>query len=1821
MRSSRKKRIIAIVLCMVLALGGGAPSLLFDSFQADEISSEDTTSAVQSETATSEEAPAAEVTEPAAAEPEVSEPVATETPVVTEEPAVEEVAAPHQDEMELKQEMKDAEGNVYCTVTAKIPTETFAANTADVTMEVSTVDDQVTADTIKSLMEKNLAADKQLGSYFLYNVTFKVSGQITEATKPIEITFEQSNFQIGDVKKASTIYYNEANSTAGNVEPEIITIAQRDDKIEELQKAGLSLDTMDNDYDLSQITLNEDGTVKKIMVEGRRSTIYGCYLAEDKPTESTTTDETKKDETKTEESGSNLITETVTPEDEAAEKKKAEKDLVEAEALKYEDNDVTVTVSANEKGIIPEGVTLQVIPILPETQSSVTETSTIAVPEEKEPTTLLEANKSTEANVVTPASSASEYEKVKTQLEEKAANEDYDIAGFLAYDISFIDKDGNKVEPNGNVKVVIDYKQEAIPDGIETTEDTSVTVMHLEEDGNGQVKDVVDMVADPNKEATVDTNQKTEIKKAEFVTDSFSTFTITWMMASVVSEQAEPEVLSNNDYYTIRWNCTNSSAGIKEFRLKIVDVKGNVLTNPEWQSLIELNAGGKTEYSISALLSAIGINENVHFTTSDGIASSYRYSKNYVQCASDSSIQKSVGSLAIWKNDTVPYIDNTGITEKGTVTVRGKNGDLSQQSALKDEDVLYLVFGAENTDIQYTCLTENGSELQAEQSYTIPVTNKVEMTADELARTVGVNTFTKEGTDYLISKMYVQYTDAQGSLQKREISSLKVVNDETGSDFQGNTWQKGNYFIRVKCDGTSKVITENDQIILTYKALDDLGLTTVDTVDLTGTGINVQMFDYASAAALGAGAYTADGHTGNIKSGILANKILDGAEFPTIAKGNKSGTDISQWFTNGTNVNHLFLQDTLDQTGYYYYSSLDNYAMLKNDGNFVVFDAIGTPDNSNKYFYQRGNFMPYNQISAGQISANKSLYDEYGHKLEGPSRTLYKTQGTNDYYFGMYMNANFYQAEDGKFNGDDMIYEFNGDDDLWVYIDGVLVLDIGGIHDSQSGSINFANGTVTISDCDSNGVPVETETNLKALFEAANVSTEDFTGNTFSDYSSHKIQMFYMERGAGASTLKMKMNLPVIPEGTVKVAKTLGNTDQGKYANVEFQFKMHLIDEYDNDTVYTPTGENAATLEDGTVISFDDNGVFKLKPGQIATFPNLAITQKYYVEEIGVDPDNYNKVEINQTQIIHDTGEITNGVKSTTTTVQQSQAVNFKNYITDNNKSNLKLVKKLAEGQTSEENYEFNVWLEGTDGTLIPYVGKYLIGLETGNENELVEYSTDNGKISIRQNQQVLIKDLVVGTDFLVTETSLDAERYQEPEKVVTNEGTRDIDTADGKVLKDETAIVTITNTKTTNKDNPFINVQKTFEGLTDPKTQASNFAIKLYGDSACAELKATLSLKDNNVVETKNTDGTITYTWRIDNLKAGTYYVKEENEAVTGYGVEIRVNGKIVTSGSVTEVHTQEPTYEFEGGFRANPCNLCINPFGGANYIAGSKGSNSFFVWTEQPLSDGEREAFVKAILPAKGTFSSMTVDTTVFYSSIDTLKGTIVFDTGTMKVIGDSIENYQLELSQKDVWSQLAIGNYHQTDAVNAEIEVYNKYTETPATVQIKKYDSAYGKQIDGAVFELYKGIIEDGNSTISWGKDPIDTITVKGTIAKELTSGYYKLVETVAPSGYIKLPDDQPILFKVVRDNGSGSQSRVNLINESGGMISSTAPSMWKLEGTGDRATVSLCIKNEVIYSLPSAGGIGIYWYMIGGVLLMLAAALILYRNKQYEGGLKK
>ena len=262
--------------------------------------------------------------------------------------------------------------------------------------------------------------------------------------------------------------------------------------------------------DIGTEVQSEEGTAE----DEQQATDEGTVEVEvPKEEEQENTEATAKENTEAEATTKeNTEAEAETPAVENATEEPKEAEAQPILQLTYEDDKVKVTVDAVEAGNIPDGASLSVTPI-----------------EKKEITASMSADEKAKAEEINE-----QYDLTEQKLQEKAENETYDIAGFLAYDITFVDADGNKLEPNGDVKVSMKYKQAEIPEEAKqvlTENDASaldVTVMHLEEDEQGEVKEVVDMVADENETAEVETTSLMKVKKAEFVTDSFSIFTLTW---------------------------------------------------------------------------------------------------------------------------------------------------------------------------------------------------------------------------------------------------------------------------------------------------------------------------------------------------------------------------------------------------------------------------------------------------------------------------------------------------------------------------------------------------------------------------------------------------------------------------------------------------------------------------------------------------------------------------------------------------------------------------------------------------------------------------------------------------------------------------------------------------------------------------------------------------------------------------------------------------------------------------------------------------------------------------------------------------------------------------------------------------------------------------------------------------------------------------------------------------------------------------------------------------------------------------------------------
>lgn len=625
MKSNRKKRIIAAVLCMVMVLSSSISALAGEEIFADipeayeELSSEPVTAAETEpagevlaeaspeisfsdgdvitvpETEVSAD-PAPEIQEETVMEiPEesIQEETVPETPPV-EIPAEEEIFSDFGDgtsgtdselqvlseETELKQEFVDESGNVVQRVTAKLPAGAFAAETSSVTMEASYLDTD-SENYLKSMMNENIPEGMQLGSYVFFDVQFKVNGEKAEALKPVEITIEGSGLTITDIKKANVFYFDPADPSVEGDKDELKEIPQRAEVLESLQAAGQSTENIE-DYDLSEITFREDGTTDKVIFEGRKSTIYGCYTEEAKP-EEVPAEPTPVPEEITpipeepapEEPGTAEEPETEEPVPETA----SEIEIISDEVnLRTEPNaeadNVAAAAYTGERFPLLENVQMEEIlwykiqytypetgetaelyvrsdfaKVVDEAVSDITDDEALDMIPVDPVKTLNYSDDQVDVSVsayqenvipenaelqVTPITADSEgYADVEQKVQEKVAEEEKEVAGFLAYDITLVDPEGNKLEPNGEVKVSMNYKPAAIPETVQETgaENTEVSVLHLEENASGEVQQVVDMTSE-NLVETLNTTETNEIQTVEMTTESFSVFTITWTYGS-----------------------------------------------------------------------------------------------------------------------------------------------------------------------------------------------------------------------------------------------------------------------------------------------------------------------------------------------------------------------------------------------------------------------------------------------------------------------------------------------------------------------------------------------------------------------------------------------------------------------------------------------------------------------------------------------------------------------------------------------------------------------------------------------------------------------------------------------------------------------------------------------------------------------------------------------------------------------------------------------------------------------------------------------------------------------------------------------------------------------------------------------------------------------------------------------------------------------------------------------------------------------------------------------------------------------------------------
>ena len=386
-----------------------------------------------------------------------------------------------------------------------------------------------------------------------------------------------------------------------------------------------------------------------------------------------------------------------------------------------------------------------------------------------------------------------------------------------------------------------------------------------------------------------------------------------------------------------------------------------------------------------------------------------------------------------------------------------------------------------------------------------------------------------------------------------------------------------------------------------------------------------------------------------------------------------------------------------------------------------------------------------------EASATVAKPDTVTEKPSG-ARTAYRLNGTTrtsevDLWFGMDLEFDFYQPKEGLVDGSPMVFEFLGDDDVFVFIDDVLILDIGGTHGAQAGRIDFATGKVT--NPESYGQHPVSST-LYGLMKAAKgnaLKESDFTDrdgdgtpDTFKDLSKHNLRFYYLERGGNISYCRLKFNMDPLPTGSVSLQKEVtgisGNIPESK----DYSFRISALPLNESDTVETipytkysitdPGDQQSGSVENGGsfTLGHQEKIVFKLDAGTTVTLTEAADSAIASTLWTG-------------------NGQQTTGDSITYTVTDGEKAME---YLCTNTRKTAKLtVEKVLSGinYAPEQKFTLHLSFRGT-----PYTGPAVLQ----GKNVTVR----SGRIVLAAGEKILISGIPTGCEYSVTEETPDSDFF-----------------------------------------------------------------------------------------------------------------------------------------------------------------------------------------------------------------------------------------------------------------------------------------------------------------------------------------------------------------------------------------------------------------------------------------------------------------------------
>lgn len=457
---------------------------------------------------------------------------------------------------------------------------------------------------------------------------------------------------------------------------------------------------------------------------------------------------------------------------------------------------------------------------------------------------------------------------------------------------------------------------------------------------------------------------------------------------------------------------------------------------------------------------------------------------------------------------------------------------------------------------------------------------------------------------------------------------------------------------------------------------------------------------------------------------------------------------------------------------YYYYDSAKNAAWYNAETQkFEIYDYVVRPAyTAYTSDIRNGNFLPFNKgHETGREDYQTGTYkktftyegteytsesicvtDTVSTKPTDATATAYRLWGNSrssevDLWFGMELEFEFYQPKNGIRDGEPMSFEFLGDDDVFIYIDDILILDIGGTHAAQTGKIDFQTGVVSNpSGYGQYGANGKTTSTLYELMKAALGSSlddsqfidSDGDGNldAFKDYTNHTLKFYYLERGGNISYCRLKFNMDPLPSGNLSLEKKLGNVNDEIEDDQTYNFTVTAKDA-NNNPLSGITYQVVTNGVAGETKTVNDGGTLPLCANQKAIFTNLKAGAQLTFKE------QANEQTTSLAWTVNGKAQSGNSANATLSESSDSAAVSF--VCTNTRKIGSMTIEKLLTGDDYSPNDDFSI--------KVCFGGQPYTGTATKQDGTVVKFDS-SGIAKIKANDKITITQIPAGLSYTVEE-------------------------------------------------------------------------------------------------------------------------------------------------------------------------------------------------------------------------------------------------------------------------------------------------------------------------------------------------------------------------------------------------------------------------------------------------------------------------------------